>query len=186
MLVVERLVIGDAGSARVHLGPAELLGRDVLTGRGLHERRAAEEDRPGALDDDRLVAHRRHVGAAGRARAHHEGDLRDGRGGHPSLVVEDPAEVVAVGEDLGLEGQERAAAVDQIDAGEPVLEGDLLGPQVLLDGHRVVRAALDGRVVRDDDAGRALDPPDAGHDARARRVVVVQAGRGERAQLQEC
>ena len=67
MLVVERLVVGDAGAAGVDLGAAELLGRHVLAGRGLHQRRAAEEDRAGALDDDRLVAHRRHVGAAGGA-----------------------------------------------------------------------------------------------------------------------
>ena len=46
---------------------AELLGRDVLAGGGLHQRRTAEEDRAGAVDDDGLVAHRRDVRAAGRA-----------------------------------------------------------------------------------------------------------------------
>ena len=185
MLVVERLVVGDAGAPGVDLGAAELLGRDVLAGRGLHQRRAAEEDRAGALDDDGLVAHRRDVRAAGRARAHDQRDLRDPGGRHPRLVVEDPPEVVAVREDLGLERQERAARVDEVDARQPVLERDLLRAQVLLDRHRVVRAALDRRVVGDDDAGRALDPADAGDDPGARRVVVVQAGRGERAQLEE-
>ena len=107
------------------------------------------------------------------------------RGRHPRLVVEDPPEVVAVGEDVGLERQERAAAVDEVDARQPVLERDLLGPEVLLDRHRVVGAALDRRVVGDDDAGRALDPADAGDDAGARGVVVVQAVGGERAQLEE-
>ena len=77
VLVVFGEVVGDAGEPRVDVGAAELLGGDLLAGRGLHERRAAEEDRAGALDDDRLVRHRRHVGAAGRARAHHDGDLRD-------------------------------------------------------------------------------------------------------------
>ena len=117
--------------------------------------------------------------------AHDQRDLRDGRGRHARLVVEDPPEVVAVREDVGLERQEGAAAVDEVDARQPVLERDLLRAQVLLDRHRVVRAALDGRVVGDDDAGRALDPADAGDDAGARGVVVVQAGGGERAQLQE-
>ena len=143
------------------VGAAQLLGRHVLAGRGLHERRAAEEDRASALDDDRLVAHRRDVRAAGRARAHHERHLRDARGRHPGLVVEDAAEVIAIGEDLGLERQERAAGIDEVEARKLVLERDLLGSQVLLDRHRVVGAALDGGVVRDDDAGRALDPPDA-------------------------
>ena len=93
--------------------------------------------------------------------------------------------MVAVREDVGLERQERAAAVDEVDARQPVLERDLLRAEVLLDGHRVVGAALDRGVVGDDDAGRALDPADAGDDAGAGRVVVVQAGRRERAQLEE-
>ena len=118
-------------------------------------------------------------------RAHDQRDLRDAGRGHPGLVVEDAAEVVAVGEDVGLERQERAAAVDEVDARQAVLERDLLRAQVLLDRHRVVGAALDRRVVGDDHAGRALDPADAGDDAGARRVVVVQAGRRERAELEE-
>ena len=77
MLVVERLVVGDAREARVDVGAAEFLWRDVLAGGGLHQRRAAEEDRARALDDDGLVAHRRHVGATGRARAHDQRHLRD-------------------------------------------------------------------------------------------------------------
>jgi hypothetical protein len=56
-----------------------------------------------------LVAHRRHVGAAGRARAHHHRDLRDALRAHVGLVEEDAAEVVAVGEDLVLVGQVGAA-----------------------------------------------------------------------------
>ena len=35
---------------------------------------------------------------------------------HPRLVEEDPAEVLAVGEDLGLQRQERAAGVDEVEA----------------------------------------------------------------------
>ena len=43
--VVGRVVVGDAGVARMHVGAAEVLGRHHLAGRGLHQRRAAEEDR---------------------------------------------------------------------------------------------------------------------------------------------
>ena len=109
-------------------------------------------------------------------------------GRQPGLVVEDPAEVLAIREDVRLEGQERAARVDQVDARQVVLEGDLLRPEVLLDGQRVVRAALDGGVVGHDDAGHALDLADAGHDPGARRVpavVAVDAVGGQRAQLEE-
>jgi len=65
VLVRLSVVVGDTGAACVHVGAAELFGRDVLSRGGFHERRAADEDRPGAAHDDRLVAHRRHVRAAG-------------------------------------------------------------------------------------------------------------------------
>ena len=68
-----------------------------------------------------LVAHRRHVGAAGGAGAHHHRDLRDALRRHVGLVVEDAAEVVAVREDLVLERQVGAAGIDQVDAGQAVL-----------------------------------------------------------------
>ena len=119
--VVLGQVVGDAREARVHVGAAQLLGRDLFARRRLHQRRTAEKDRARALDDDRFVRHRRHVGAAGRARAHHDGDLRNPLGRHARLVEEDAAEVLAIGEDLGLQRQERAAGVDQVDARQPVL-----------------------------------------------------------------
>ena len=101
------------------------------------------------------------------------------------LVVEDAPEVLAVGKDLVLERQERAAGVHQVEARQPVLEGDLLGAQVLLDRDRVVRPALHRRVVGDDHALDALDPADAGHDPGPRRVAVVQAVGGVGTQLEE-
>ena len=184
MLVRARERVGDARDARVHVGAAELLRADLLAGRGLHERRPGQEDRAGALHDHALVAHRRHVGAAGRARAHDRRQLRNAVGRHPRLVVEDAPEVVAVGEDLGLERQVGAAGVDEVDARQAVLERDLLRAQVLLDRDREVRAALDRRVVGDDHALAPVHRADAGHDAGARRLVVVEAERRQRRQLE--
>ena len=150
------------------VGAAEFLGRDLLAGRRLHERRAAEEDRAGALDDDRLVRHRRHVGAAGRAGAHDDGHLRDALGRHARLVEEDAAEVVPVGEDVGLQRQERAARVDEVHARQAVLERDLLRAHVLLHGDREVRAALDRGVVGDDQHLAPRHAADARHEPGAR------------------
>ena len=126
-----------------------------------------------------------HVRAARGAGAEHGGDLRDAARRHRGLVVEDAAEVLAVGEDLVLLGQERAAGVDEVDARQVVVQRDLLGAQVLLDGDRVVGAALDGGVVGDDHALAAGDAADAGDDAGGGRLVVVQAVGGQRRQLQE-
>ena len=63
----------------VHVRAAERLGVDVLAGRRLHERRAAEEHPALVADDDVLVRHRRHIGAARGAGAVHHRDLRDAR-----------------------------------------------------------------------------------------------------------
>ena len=114
-----------------------------------------------------------------------DGDLRDPEGRHARLVEEDPPEVVAVGEDLRLERQERAARVDEVDAREAVLERDFLRPEVLLDREREVRAALHGRVVRDDDALASLDDADAGNDPCRGRLPLVEIPGGERVQLEE-
>ena len=135
---------------------------------------------PGPLHDDRLVAHRRDVGAAGGARPHHDRDLRDALRRQPRLVVEDAAEVLAIGKDLGLQRQEGAAGVDQVDARQPVVERHLLRPQVLLHRERIVGAALDRRVVGDDQDLAAGHAADAGDEAGAGRVAVVQARGGER------
>ena len=185
VLVACRVVVGDARLTRVDVGAPELLRGHVLAGRRFHERRPADEDRAGAADDHRLVAHRRHVRTARRARPHHDGDLRNALRGHAGLVVEDPAEVFPVGEHLGLERQERAAGVDEVDARQPVLLGDLLGTEVLLDRDREVRAALHRRVVGDEHALAPLDDADSGDDPGGGRLVVVEPPRGERGELEE-
>ena len=185
VLVGGRVVVGDAGAARVDVRAAELLRGHLLPGRRLHERRAADEDRPRAAHDHGLVGHRRHVRAAGGAGAHDDRDLRDPERGQARLVEEDAAEVVAVGEDLGLEREEGAAGVDEIDAREAVLAGDLLRAEVLLHGQRVVRAALHGGVVRDDRALASLDDADPGDDPGGGGVAVVEVLCGERVQLEE-
>ena len=169
----------------MHVGAAEVFGRHHLAGRGLHQRRAAEEDRALLAHDDRLVRHRRHIGAARRARAHHAGDLRNAERGQRRLIVEDAAEVLAVGKHLGPLRQVGAAGVDQIDARQPVLARDLLRAQMLLHRHRVVGAALDGGVVAHDHAFAPLDPADAGDDAGAVDRVLVHAVGGERREFEE-
>jgi hypothetical protein len=93
--------------------------------------------------------------------------------------------VLPVGEHLVLEREEGTAGVDEVDAREIVLLGDLLGAEVLLHGQREVRAALDRRVVCDDHAGSPLDHADPGHDPGRRGLTVVDLPRRERIQLEE-
>ena len=90
-----------------------------------------------------------------------------------------------IGKDLALQRQEGAAGIDQVEAGQAVGEGDLLGAEVLLDRHREVGAALDGRVVGDDDDLPPADPADPGDDAGAGAGAVVHPLGGQRRELQE-
>ena len=185
MLVILGKMIDDAAFLRVEVAAAEIFGADLLAGRGLHQRRTGEEDRALVADDHALVAHRRDIGAAGGAAAHHASDLGDALGAHLRLVEEDAAEMVAVREDLGLVRQVRAAAVDQIDARQPVLLGNLLRAEMLLDRQRIVSAAFDRRVVADDHDLFAGNSADAGDDPGARHFALIHVARGELADLEE-
>ena len=182
MRVVARQRVGDARDAGVQVAAAEILGAHRLAGRGLDQRRAGEKDRALLLDDDRLVGHRRDIGAARGAGAHHHGDLRDSRRGHARLIVEDAAEMLAVGKHFGLMRQIGAAGIDQIDAGQTVLRRDFLRAQVLLHRHRIIGAALDRRIVGDDHRLAAVDRGRSRRSARrrARRPRTCRRPRARR------
>ena len=185
MHVVLRQVVGHARQAGVHIATAQVFGAHHLARGGLHQRWATQKDGALVLDDDRFIAHCGHVGAACRARAHHHGDLTDAHGAHVGLVEEDAAEVVAVGENLVLVGQVGAARVHQVDTGQVVLLRHLLGTQVLLDGERVVGAALHGGVVAHDHAVHAAHAANACDEPGTGCVVVVHVQRGQRGQFEE-
>ena len=92
--------------------------------------------------------------------------------------------MVAVGKHLVLLRQKSAAGIDQIEAGQMVLLGDLLRPQMLFDRHREIGAALDRGVVGDDDAFLPDDPADAGDDAGGRDLFLIDAVGGELGQFE--
>ena len=166
-------VVDDARDVGLHHGTAEGLVLDPFADRRCDEVRAGEKDRAGAFDDVRLVAHDRQVGAAGDARADDRRHLEDAGRGEAGVVVEDPAVVLAVGEDLVLHRQEDPGRVDEIDHRQAVFERDLLRPQDLLDAERELRSGLDGGVVRDDHHVAAVDAADAGHHSRCRRAAPL-------------
>mmetsp|Transcript_45653 Transcript_45653/g.122749 ORF Transcript_45653/g.122749 Transcript_45653/m.122749 type:complete len:344 (-) Transcript_45653:720-1751(-) len=172
-------VVGHARLGCVHVSTAKLLSRDILARCSLHERRTAKEDGAVALDNDILVGHCRHVRTTCRARAQDAGDLREARGRHVRLVVEDAAKVHAIREHLVLQGQERTARVHEVDARKSILDRDLLRPQVLLHRHRIVGAALDGRIVCHKEHLAPVDKADACHDAGRMGLPVVHVEGGQ-------
>ena len=178
-------VVGHARKAGVYIAAAQFLGRHHLANGGLHQRRAAQENGALVLHDDGFVTHGRHVGAARRARTHDHRNLRNALRAHVGLVVEDAAKVVAVGEHLVLVGQVGAARIHQVDAGQVVLHGNFLCPQVLLHRHGVVGAALHRGVVAHDHAFHASHAAYACNHAGCRCRVVVQVQRGQRGHFQK-
>ena len=185
VVIVIGEVVGDAGHACMHIGAAEIFSADLFARRRSDQRRSREKDRALVADDDGLVGHRRHVRAAGGARAHHAGDLRHAGGGHVRLVVENPPEMIAVGKHFVLARQMRAARVDEIDARQAILECDFLRAQMLLHGQREVGAAFHGRIVGDDHAAHAVYCRDAGDQARCGNLPVVHGPRRERRKLEK-
>ena len=67
VFIVFRQVIGDARGTRMHIAPTKFFGGDDFARRRFYQRRAAKKNCPLIPDDDRFVAHRRHVRAARRA-----------------------------------------------------------------------------------------------------------------------
>ena len=93
--------------------------------------------------------------------------------------------MIAVGKYVGPVRQVGAAAIDQIDARQPVLARDLLRADMLLHRHRIVSAALDRGVVAHDHAFAAFDAADAGDDAGGMDRVLVHAEGREIGELEE-
>ena len=165
----------------MHLGAAERLVVGLLAGRHLHQRRAAEEHLGLLLDHHRVVGH-----ARARRRRRRWSCRTPARWSAPcgrwrrvmSRNSLPPGMKISfwVG---------RSAPPDSTSetVGQPVLLGDLRGPEDLLDRPGVAGAALHGRVVRGDHALDALDHADAGDHAGADGEVGAPAG--QRRQLEE-
>ena len=179
MGVVLRVMIHHAGGPGMDVRTPKILGADFLAGRRLHQRRSPQENGALASNDDCLVAHCRHIGATRGARSHHRGDLRNAFRRHVRLIEEDTAEMLAIGKDLVLQRQERAAGINQVDAGQAVGSRDLLSAQMLLHGDREICAALYGGIIRHDHAFLARYPANPRDNAGARNVIVVHAVRSE-------
>ncbi len=109
--------VDGAGDFGVHGGAAEVFGVYVLSDGGFDECGAGEVE-AGAFGHEEGVAENWQVAAAGDAVAHDGGDLGDARRADDGVVAEDAAEVVGVGEDVFLQGEEDAGGIDEVEEGE--------------------------------------------------------------------
>src|SRR5688572_31297078 len=91
----------------------------------------------------------------------------------------------SVRKDFVLQGQKRPARIDEIQAGQIILFGDLLGAQMLLDRHWEIRPAFDSSIVGDDHYFTVANAPDAGDDSRAGSFVIIEVSGSEGRELKE-
>ena len=185
VIIMGGIMVDDTGFARMNIRSAQILGRDHFTGCRFDQRRTAQKDRALLAHDNGFIRHGRHISAARRTRPHHRRDLRNAHRAHIRLIVEDPSEVLAVGKNLGLMRQVRAATVHQVQAWQMVLHGDFLRPQMLLHGHRVVCPALHRRIIANDHTFATLDTANTGNHPRAGGGVIIHAIGRQRANLQK-
>ncbi len=186
VLLVGRLVVGDAGLGGVGVRAAELLDGDVLAGHGLDHVGPGDEHVAGALDHQREVGDRGGVDRAAGRRAHDEADLRDDAGG-AGVAEEDLREQAE--RDHALLDAGAAAVVDADDraAGLHRVVHDL---DDLLAVDLAQAAAEHGEVVAVDRDRPAVHGADAGDHAVAVRAVpldpeVVRAVPGQLVELGE-
>mmetsp|Transcript_22728 Transcript_22728/g.37564 ORF Transcript_22728/g.37564 Transcript_22728/m.37564 type:complete len:635 (-) Transcript_22728:3304-5208(-) len=178
-------IIRHTGQARMHVAPAQILGTDDLARRRLDQGRARKKDSALFFNDNCHIRHGGHIGPPGGTRPHHHSDLRDAFGTHLRLIEKNAAKVVPVRKDLVLIGQVRPAAVDQVDAGQAILLGDLLGAQVFFDGHGIIGAALYGGVVANHHNLVAHDPANARDHTRTRSRPIIKTMRCRRPDLKK-
>ncbi len=164
----------------MHFGAAERFVVGLLTGGHLHQRGTGQEHLRAFFDHHHVIGHAGYVGSAGGGVAEDQGDGGDPGRRQPGQVAE---HLPAGDEDLLLGGQVRAAGFHQRNHRQPVLEGDLVGPQYLPQRPRVAGAALDRRVVGDDQAFDTADHADA--DDRACADLEGAAVGRQRAELQK-
>ena len=106
-------------------------------------------------------------------------------GGKLRLVVEDASKVVAIGEDVSLHREEGTTAINQVDAGEPILLGDLLGTEMLLHREWVVGAALDRSIIRDNHHLTPTNTADTSNNPCSGNIIAVDVVGRQRTELEK-
>ena len=185
MAIVRRIVVGDSRGSAMDFRSSEILGADHLANGSLDKRRSGQKDSALTPDDDTFIRHGRHVCAASGAGAHDSGNLGNILAGHVGLVIEDPAEVITIREDLFLTGEKHPAGIDQINAGKIARFGNFLGAQMFFYGKRVISAPFNRGIVGKDHTLLTLDPTDAGNNPGGRHVVAVHFIGGKLGQFEE-
>ena len=115
-----------------------------------------------------MVAHHRQIRSARHAHPHDRGDLRNPQRAHYRVVSEDAPKIIRIRENIFLEGQENSRGIHQINRGNPILHGDVLGANHLLCGHREKRAGFHSRIIGNEHERASAHFRQSGDGASAR------------------
>eukprot|EP00760_Papus_ankaliazontas_P038847 PhM_4_TR9363/c0_g2_i1/m.14248 len=174
-------VVRHPRHGRVHLGAAEFLVPDDLTGGHLHERRTAEVHLRLFLDHDDVVRQPRVVRAAGGAAAENDGYRRQAR----FRALRKHAEgVTAAVEDLVLLREVRTGGLNTRDNGQPILVADLEKAQPFDDAVLALSTPGDRGDIDGDAHLDAVHDTDARDHTRP-AVFLPATETGERHELEE-
>ena len=138
---------------------------NVLADGGFYKVAAGQKDGTGFIHDEGFIAHDGQVGASGHAASHYGGNLGDAHAAHDGVVAEYASKVFLIRENFILHGQVNPGAVYQVDNGQVVFHGNLLGTQVFLAGDGKPGTGFHGGVVGHNHALPARDKTDACHHA---------------------
>ena len=145
------------------ISPAKGFSVHILSGRFFNQRRSRQKNCALPGDNNRLVGHGRHIGPASGTRAHHNRYLRNARCAHPGLIIKNTAKMIPVWKHLVLIRQVGPARIHQIQTGQVILLGYLLGAQMFFYRKRIICPALYRCIVTDNHAPLArylADPRD--------------------------
>ena len=117
MMIIIGQMVCYARGATVHIAATQLLRGHQLASGCLHQRRASKENSPLLLHNNRLIGHRRHIGATSSAGAHYRRNLRNIARRHIGLIKKDTTKMLAAGKYLVLPRQIGTTGIHQIDTG---------------------------------------------------------------------
>ena len=138
----------------------------------------ARKTQPRAADHDRLVAQRRQVGAAGRAVAEHDRQLRDPGAAQQALLLEDVARPARRSRPAGGGRRRRSRACGSPAAGSPARSPARGRSSSLMSGYQAPPfSELSSAMTI---TSRPLTTPTPGDQQRLRRLAVVGGGGRQR------
>ncbi len=157
------------------IATAEIFASNHFACGCLDQWRATEKNCALITHNNGFIRHGRYIGTPCGTAAHDHCNLRYAFGRHLCLIIENPAKMVAVWKYFILERQESSSRVYQIDAGQPVLLGNFLGPKVFFDCKRIIGTTFNCGVIGNNHALYIMHLTNTGNYTSRRYIIVIQA-----------